>query len=87
MCALEVDQRVAQRYLLKRRLGKGVSPGVGGVGGAGRSRPGPVPDPAGLRASRPASSYRTCDLGKLPSPRCLRFPVTGPTPRELVTCW
>lgn len=27
MCAAEVDHRVAQRYVIKRRLGKGVSPG------------------------------------------------------------
>lgn len=27
MCAAEVDHHVAQRYLIKRRLGKGVSPG------------------------------------------------------------
>lgn len=27
MCAAEVDHHVAQRYVIKRRLGKGVSPG------------------------------------------------------------
>ena len=32
MCAAEVDHQVAQRYLLKRRLGKGVSPAPAGRG-------------------------------------------------------
>lgn len=35
MCAAEVDHRVAERYLLKRRLGKGVSRG------SARASPGP----------------------------------------------
>lgn len=30
MCAAEVDRHVAQRYLIKRRLGKGVSAGTPG---------------------------------------------------------
>lgn len=30
MCAAEVDRNVAQRYLIKRRLGKGVSVGTPG---------------------------------------------------------
>lgn len=88
MCAAEVDRHVAQRYLLKRRLGKGVSPGKRlGVRG---TRP-----PAGcgqggwgfcsLRLHRdswasvlPPPGTGGMALGKPPSRSVPRFPVTSP---------
>lgn len=88
MCAAEVDRHVAQRYLLKRRLGKGVSPGKRlGVRG---TRP-----PAGcgqggwgfcsLRLHRdswasvlPPPGTGGVALGKPPSRSVPRFPVTSP---------
>lgn len=87
MCAAEVDQHVAQRYLLKRRLGKGVSPatcraGAGPMGGLF------CPTLPGVQGSRPVSSTDwTVALGKPPSPSglsVLRRALTAPTPRKPV---
>lgn len=73
MCAAEVDHHVAQRYLLKRRLGKGVSPATCGAGA------GPVgglfsPTLPGVLGSLPVFStdWRVA-LRKPPSPSGLSF--------------
>lgn len=87
MCAAEVDHHVAQRYLLKRRLGKGVSPatcraGAGPMGGLF------CPTLPGVQGSRPVSfTDWTVALGKPPSPSglsVLRRALTAPTPRKPV---
>lgn len=84
----EVDAHIAQRYLLKRRLGKGVSRGrtrVFAVPGS-KASPGSVSSDTvrTLRLRLASSADWRRGLGEPPSPLEPQFPVTGPTPRKFV---